>query len=314
MNKIHVLAATLLALPSLAGAQTAPAINAILSFSTTSVGNDNGTARQNAFNLVSDVVFSDMVSLGFDAEYARISNDAFDITMDVNRLQLEPTLHLSNGIYVGAYMQNWTASVMGSSISADGSGAFAGYDAGMWTVEGYFGTTSSAAIFGLENLMNVQNLGATVTVRPMENLELFAHVARIRVDNEEFGLIGDLNLRAFGGQYDLNNGFMVYAANQSLQLGIETTALNQTAIGVGFDLSRLNSSIPGTVTLELARNSVEGGLIDDNVATIGWVMPIGKAKTTPLSSIARTARGGIRGAVVAGAGSLTLLSALGSPG
>lgn len=314
MKKNHVLAAILLAFPSLAGAQTAPAINAVLSFSTTSVGNDSGTSRQNAFNIVSDVVFSDMLSLGFDAEYARISNDGSDITMDVNRLQLEPTLHFSNGIYVGAYMQNWTASVLGSSVGADGSGAFAGYDAGKWAVEGYFGTTSADAIFGLDNPMDVQNVGLSVTVRPMENLEIFAHVARTRVDSEEFGLIGDLNLRAFGGQYDLKNGFMVYAANQSLQLGIETTALNQTALGVGFDLSRLNSSIPGTVTLEMARNSVQDGLIDDNVVTIGWVMPIGKAKATPLSSIARTAHGGIRGAVLAGAGSLMLLSTIGSPG
>ena len=200
------------------------------------------------------------------------------------------------------------------SIGLDGTGAFAGYDAGIWAVEGYFGTTSMEVPESPTAMPNAKNTGLTVTLRPMENLEIFAHGASTRIDGDTSGPIGELDLRAFGAQYNLNNGVMVYGAYQTLQLGVGASSLDQTAIGVGFDLARLNSSIPGTVTLELARNASEGGSSYTNIATIGWVMPIGKAKATPLSSIARTARGGIRGAFVAGAGSMSLLSSLGGAG
>lgn len=304
MSRNHVLSAALIAFPCLAAAQTAPTVNATLSFSTTSVQFDNVSTRQNAFNLVSDTVFSDAFSLGFDADYGRITEDRTNMHMDLTRLQLEPTLHLSNGIYVGAYMQRATTAVTFLSVSLDSTGAFAGYDAGNWAVEGYAGNTTADVNMGNNSAPTLNNMGATVTLRPMENLELFAHVAKSEVQDSSTSL----DLSSFGGQYDLNNGMMVYAVKQSLEMGLGGPSVDQVALGAGFDLSRLNSKLPGTVTLELAPLSSEGNSITDSIATIGWIMPIGKAKAVPLSSIARTARGGIRGAFVAGAGSMSLLS------
>jgi hypothetical protein len=270
---------------------------------------DTVNTRQNAFNLVSDIALSDAFSLGFDVDYGRISADQSNLHFDLTRLQLEPTLHLSNGVYVGAYLQRATTAIPIFSVSLDSAGAFAGYDAGTWAVEGYVGNTTLDVNIGNNSVQSLRNTGLTVTVRPIENLELFAHVAQSRGDDQILFGVGNVDLRSVGGQYDMNNGITLYAATQSLGMGDSSMPLRQNAIGAGFDLSRLNDKLPGTVTLELARNSVEGGS-DQTITTIGWVMPIGKGKATPLSSIARTARGGIRGAFVAGAGSMSLLSSL----
>lgn len=306
MNRTHLLSAALMAFPCLAIAQTAPTVNATLSFSTTSVPLNTTTTRQNAVNLVSDIVISDAFSLGFDVDYGQIAQNQSNLNADLTRLQLEPTLHLSNGIYLGAYVQRATTAISILSVSLDSRGAFAGYDAGAWAVEGYFGTTTADVSLGNNPIPSMKNNGLTVTLRPMEHLELFAHVANSDLQNA----VGSINLRAFGGQYDLNNGVMVYAVKQSMHLGPDGPSVDQIALGAGFDLSQLNSNLVGTITLEVAPLSSNGNSITDRITTISWIMPIGKAKATPLSSIARTARGGIRGAFVAGAGSMSLLSSL----
>lgn len=309
MNKIHLLSAALAAFPCAAVAQSTPTVNATLSFSTALI--------QNAFNLVSDFAINDTFSLGFDADYGRVGAANTNVNFDLTRLQLEPTVHFGNGAYVGAYFQRATAAISVISVSLDSAGVFAGYDGGAWAIDGYVGNTTPDVSMNDDAVPSLRNTGVTVTVRPAENLELFAHGARTSDSEGGFGFGegsfgGNVDLSAFGGQFTLNNGVTVYAATQRFQTGDSGTALRQTALGAGFDLSRLNDNLPGTVTVEVARNS-DAFSNDSTVTTLGWVLPIGKAKAAPLSSIARTARGGIRGAFVAGAGSMSLLGGLANP-
>lgn len=312
MNKTYILCTALAALPCAAAAQSTPSVSAALSFSTSAINSDSADTRQTAFNFVSDIAFSDAISLGFDADYGRVTAGGSDVNFDLTRLQLEPTYHFGNGAYVGAYVQRATTAISIISISLDSTGAFAGYDAGTWAVDGYIGNTVPDTNMGGNAVPSLRNTGATVTLRPAENLELFAHAAQSNGGAGSENFIDDVKLLSLGGQYNLNNGITVYAATQRMEVSNSGMPLRQTALGAGFELARLNANMPGTVTLEVARNSAEG-TGDSMVTTIGWIMPIGKAKAAPLSGIARTARGGIRGAFVAGAGSMSLLSSMNTP-
>lgn len=287
----HRLAAiiALAMIPNLADAQVMPKVNGILSFSVGTVRIDGPGAQQNAMNLVSDLVFSDGFSLGFDADVVNLLPDSAGPDITLTRVQLEPTWHLSNGVYVGGYVQRTGISAYAASL--DSAGGFAGYDAGTWAFEGYLGQSRTNGTT-LRAFPTLANAGATLTLRPAPNVQLFAHIDQTRADSDGFGM----DMRSIGGQFDFNNGMMIYGAAQELAES-NSEMLQTTTLGAGFDLSRLNSALAGMITLEQTRNTVPNAF-DETITRLGWVMPIGKAKAMPLDSAARVARGGVRGAYV----------------
>jgi len=306
-RKLFLVASTVVAtMPLLAVAQTSPEMNGTLSFSTTVTNGDAQKSKQTAFNFVSDIVFSERFSLGLDVDYGRVNPSGTDApNATLNRIQLEPTLSFGNGSYVGAYYQYASGAISIFSVGLESAGVFAGYDADKWAVEGYAGRTSMDLSFGGGD-MSASNIGLTAFVRPTDSLEIFGHAAQANLRDDA----GKIKIFAMGAQYDFDSGLMGYVAAETVDFGdIFGGTGSQVAFGFGYDLAKWTPNMRGTVTFEVARNHFEGGM-NNNAVTIGWLIPIGGAKSTPLSSVARTARGGTRAPFVAGVGSLGLLGTL----
>ena len=303
MKKLAIVSATCLALaPLSAHAQAVTTFDGVLSFSTTTFSKNGERSRQTAFNMVSDIKFSEKFSLGFDADFGKLkASSSGSLNTTLTRLQLEPTLSFANGSYVGAFAQHAAASIYLFSVGIDTAGVFAGYDSGNWGVEGYLGSsTVDIAYAGL----SATNYGLTAFYKPVPNLELFGHVAQADLSDNA----GQITLLAFGAQYDFENGVMAYGATEKFDLGgLFGGSVSQYAFGVGYDLTKASEKLAGTITVEVAQNSFDSAG-SENLFTVGWLIPLGKATATPLSSIARTARGGTRAPFVAGSGSSVLLS------
>lgn len=294
-----ILASSLLSAP----VRAETSVDGVLSFSTTTISQNGTRSRQNAFNMVSDIKFSGTFSLGFDADFGKLSSGSFGgVGSSLSRLQLEPTLTFANGAYVGAFAQHASASISILSIGLDTTGAFAGYESANWGVEGYAGRTTLDV--GMD--LTASNYGLTAFIKPVKNLEFFGHIARAKLSNES----GKIALSALGGQYNFDNGLMAYAAAEKFDMGgLLGGSVSQRAFGVGYDLTKASDKLAGTIMLEVAKNRFDYGS-NQNIVTLGWMIPLGKATATPLSSIARTARGGTRAPFVAGIGSSLLLSNL----
>ena len=109
------------------------------------------------------------------------------MTLHLTRFQLEPTLHLANGAYVGTYFQNASISMTPIGLNIESFGVFGGYDAQVWSIDGYIGDTSVSA---LGESIDSTNIGATFTVRANEKLNLYAHLAQADIGIES----GDSNI------------------------------------------------------------------------------------------------------------------------
>ena len=287
----------LIFVPMAGAAQTAPTIDGTVSISTTAIDVEGSDFRLNALNVVTDINFSNSFSIGLDLDNGRQSlADGIDVNM--KRVQIEPTWTFENGAYVGAYFQTASTDVSILSVTLDNVGVFGGYAQERWSVDAYFGETSTG--FAMLDEAEATNAGLTFSANPTENLELFGHHAR--ADLKGSGSAGDITLSALGAEYNYDNGLMTYAAAGTFEADFfGDTTLQHFAIGGGAQLSKLGLNAPGMLTLELAKTDGDSG-IDQNQVTLGWVFGIGNGDATPLNGIARIARGGIRGPFVGGIG------------
>jgi hypothetical protein len=303
-----LICAALLGAASSANADGGLKVDGALSFSLTRAKVEGMSFDQAAFNLVSDLWFSDQLSLGFDLDFGRLSADGN--SLNLQRFQLEPTVHLSNGAYIGTYFQDASIRATPIGIGLNSYGVFGGMDAERWAIEGYLGRTSlSGGMFDEAGSISADNIGVTLTFRPTDKMEIFGHFA-----SGEPGMGEDttkISVTAIGAQYDFSNGLKTYGAFE--RFSFMGSDIDGIAIGGVYALSALGSDLPGSMTLELGRTDIGSGIGQTQV-TIGWLIPLGGGSVEPLSSIARTARGGTRSPIVAGFGSLGLLGALGGIG
>lgn len=282
-------------------AQTAPTIDGTVSISTTTIDVEGSNYRLNALNVVSDINFSDSFSIGLDLDNGRQSISD-DITVNLKRFQIEPTWTFENGAYVGAYFQTASTDITFISVTLDNVGVFGGYAQESWSVDAYFGETSTG--IGISAETEARNAGLTFSANPTQKLELFGHYARAEI--EDSGDTGEISLSALGAEYAFDNGIMTYAAAGTFEADfLGDTTLKHLAIGTGAKLSAIGLKAPGMLTLELARTDGDFG-IEQNQVTLGWVFGIGNGNATPLNGIARIARGGIRGPFVGGIGAFGL--------
>ena len=296
-------AAALLLAASSAQAEGVLPFDGVMSLSYTAFNSKWSSANQSAFNLVSDVNFSDQFSMGLDIDYGRITSNGD--SANLNRFQLEPTLRLPNGSYLGAYYQDASVQVTPAGFSLASYGIFGGYDAAKWGVDAYLGT-STVDMMG--NSLDSNNIGLTVTLKPTDKLEVFGHFAQGNPSDLLDG-IETISVSAIGAEYDFEKGLMAYWAVERFDLaGQNVTAF---AIGAGYDLVAHGSKVPGTITLE-AGQSLWGDVdLTQTQVTVGWLIPLGNGEVQPLSSILRTARGGTRSPIVAGFGSMGMLGVIG---
>ena len=253
-----------------------------------SFSRNDDSQGQLQFNLESDVKFSEKFSLGFDYDNSRTSSDG--MTLHLTRFQLEPTLHLANGAYVGTYFQNASISMTPIGLNIESFGVFGGYDAQVWSIDGYIGDTSVSA---LGESIDSTNIGATFTVRANEKLNLYAHLAQadIVIESRDSNIV---RLSAFGADYAVQKHLSVYGAMESISsLG---DSIDGIALGAAYDLAGSGLSVPGTVTIELGQGGVQDMSV--NIVTVGWIIPLGNGTVKPLNSMIRTAQGGTRSPLV----------------
>lgn len=284
-------------LPMASFAQTAPTIDGTASISTTAIKVDSSDFRLNALNVVTDIKFSEKFSIGLDLDQGRQSiNDGLSINM--RRVQLEPTWTFENDTYVGAFGQTASTDISIFSITIDNMGVLGGYDQESWSVEAYFGQSSTDFV-GSDSI-DARNAGLTFVAKPTEQLELFGHYARAEIKDADGA--GSISLSAFGAEYDYDNGIMTYASAGTFEADLfSDSRVKHVAIGGGAQLSEIGFNAPGLLTIELAQTDYDFG-IEQNQVTLGWVIGIGNGDATPLNGIARIARGGVRGPFVAGTG------------
>jgi hypothetical protein len=304
MSMTKLTAANLLAVsalvlaPAAMTAQTAPTIDATLSLSTTSLQVDGADYRLNALNLVADINISDKFTLGLDLDQGRQTYMS-DTAIKMNRVEIAPEWAFDNGAYVGVYGQTATTTVSIISVTVDNIGVFAGYDQDRWSIAAYAG--ESATDFGNTAEFRGSNAGLTLVGRPTEQLELFGHYASARMANDIGAQDRDITVSALGAQYSYGNGMMAYVAGGTFDAGLFDQKLSQLAIGGGADLAQFSANLPGMLTFEIAQTDDNAGF-EQNQLTLGWVVGLGNGTPIPLNGIARVARGGIKGPLIAGTG------------
>ena len=276
-----------------ANADAGFAFDGAMSLSYSNFNTEGFATNQIAFNLVSDIKFSDKLSLGLDVDHGRLS--ANGTTANLERIQLEPTVVLANGSYAGAYYQDASVDVYIFGVSLESYGVFGGYDAKSWALDGYIGKSK----LDLGNDVTSNNFGATFTLRPNEKLDVFGHFAQ-GSPSDNISSSETISVTAIGGEYRVKPGLMTYAAFERFQVSGQHA--DGYAVGAGYDLSSNGSKLPGTVTVEVGK--IGASYVDQTNVTVGWLIPLGNGKLQPLSSMVRTARGGIRSPLVAAFGSM----------
>jgi hypothetical protein len=298
----------------------------VMSFSLSNAEMMGVSSNQATYNFVSHAKFSEKFSLGLDLDYGNLKAGGETVTS--KRFQLAPTFSFGNGSYAGAYFQDTSLQVSVIGVGLQGFGAFAGHDAGKWAIDGYVGSTGlnlgSTATAGDDDLqddptasldpsISTQNFGVTATFRPADNLEVYGHFSR--GDLSIGPVSGNISVTALGAEYNFQNGLMAYGAFERFSI-LGQADLDGISIGAGYDLSSSGANIPGTLTVEFGRTDLGVDLEGDDLegapsikqtqVTIGWLIPLGNSDVKPLNSTSRAARGGIRGPIAIGTGTLGL--------
>lgn len=280
----------------------------VMSFSLSNAEMMGTSSSQVTYNLTSNTKFSEKFSLGLDLDYGNLSAGGETITS--KRFQLAPTFNIGNGSYAGVYFQDTSLQLSVVGAGLQGFGAFAGHDAGKWAIDGYVGATGlnlgSLATQGEEvlgdNSISTQNYGFTATFRPADNVEVFGHFSQGELSIEEVS--GNISVTAIGAQYNFQNGLMAYGAFERFSV-LGELDVDGIAIGGGYDLATSGANLPGTLTFEIGKTDLGMG-VDQTQLTVGWLIPLGNGAAKPLNSIVRAARGGIRGPIAIGAGTMGL--------
>ena len=296
----------------------------MMSFSLSNAEMMGESSSQATYNLASNVKFSEKFSLGLDLDYGNLKAGGETITS--KRFELAPTFLIGNGSYAGAYFQDTSLQVSVIGVGLQGFGAFAGHDAGKWAIDGYVGSTglnlgSLATQNQEENeeetvdpSITVQNYGITATLRPSDKLEVFGHFSQGDLSVEEVS--GNVSVTAIGAQYNFQNGLMAYGAFERFSI-LGQADIDGVAIGAGYDLASSGANLPGTLTVEFGRTDLGADLegapsLNQTQVTIGWLIPLGNSNVKPLNSVVRAARGGIRGPIAIGVGTMGLGGVVGA--
>jgi hypothetical protein len=287
-----------------------------MSFSLSTAEMMGVSSNQATYNFVSHAKFSEKFTLGLDLDYGNLKAGGETVTS--KRFQLAPTFSFGSGSYAGAYFQDTSLQVSVIGVGLQGFGAFAGHDAGKWAIDGYVGSTGlnlgSALTAGAtddllgDTSISTQNFGVTATFRPADNLEVYGHFSR--GDLSIGPVSGNISVTALGAEYNFQNGLMAYGAFERFSI-LGQADIDGVAIGAGYDLASSGANLPGTLTVEFGRTDLGADLegapsINQTQVTIGWLIPLGNSDAKPLNSVARAARGEIRGPIAIGVGTMGL--------
>lgn len=297
MTKVSrlVLAGALTSIGAAASAQTA--LDATFSLGYSNSSSDIADYSTTSLGIATDIRLTDAFSIEADLDFARLDLDDVagtdvDESLDLQRFALAPRYRLENGLVLGAYVQRASLDIdelVGGSddLEADSYGLTLGYEAGGLGVEGYVGQTDTDP--ELPDV-DITDLGFRADYEMSDDLSVAGLFARTTLDEE--GGSGEVDLDTLGvaGAYDITPAFSVFGGLGSFDASGTPFAGSSMALGVSYDLNNVGQLPPVTVSLELARTTVEIGAsseAEDEIDTIrlGLSIPLGEgASDVPLNS------------------------------
>ena len=211
--------------------------------------------------------------LDLSAGTKRYMVDGFDL--DVNEANIDLGYAFGNGFYAGIFAESFS---FGYDITS--RGVFAGYDAGHFAGEAYFGTME------VPFSEDTNQFGFRGTYSLGGNTDFAAEVARTTSD--EFD--DDLDYLGLSVSHKLSDTFGVFGSVQRLS-GAFDEDLTAVSLGGSYTLSNGMS-----IALEVARLKLDVSEVDS--ATLGFSIPLGgKSKSvSPADGVAADVAGGSRGA------------------
>ncbi|WP_319826094.1 porin [Thalassovita sp.] len=224
--------------------------------------------------------------LGVDAAIGKLKMSGTPIDESVNYFALTGMYGLSNGLSVGAYAERGAVSdstLIPVDLEMTSFGLVLGYSLGSVDGEIYYGTSDTDP--SLPAGIDVNDLGLRAAFSPVQNVEVNAVIARTRISGG--GPDVDLDLIGLGGSYAINHALTAFGGVQKASLDI--LSADATTIGLGLAYQTAALGIPTTLSLEVARTSIDVGGPSEDVDTVrvGISIPLGKSATSvPLNSVA----------------------------
>jgi len=290
-----VLAGALTSIGAAASAQTA--LDATFSLGYSNSSSDIADYSTTSLGIATDIALTDAFSIEADLDFARLDLDDVagtdvDESLDLQRFALAPRYRLENGLVLGAYVQRASLDIdelVGGTddLEADSYGLTLGYEAGGLDVEGYIGQTDTDP--ELPDV-DINDLGFRADYEISDALSVGGLFARTTLDQEGGPIEVDLDTLGVAGAYDITPAFSVFGGLGSFDASGTPLAGSSMALGVGYDLNNVGQLPPVTVSLELARTTVEIGPssdAEDEIDTIrlGLSIPLGEgASDVPLNS------------------------------
>ncbi|MEC7962846.1 MAG: porin [Pseudomonadota bacterium] len=197
------------------------------------------------------------------------------IDLDVNEANIDLGYAFGNGFNAGIFAESFSFGVDVAS-----RGVFAGYDAGNFAGEAYFGTMESP--FGED----FNQFGFRGTYSLGGNTDFAAEVARTTFDDFD----EDVDYLGLSVSHKLNDTFGVFGSVQRLS-GAFDEDLTAVSLGGSYTLSNGMS-----IALEVARFKQD--VFEVDTATLGFSIPLGgkSNSVSPADGVAADVAGGSRGA------------------
>lgn len=273
--------------------------------STFTLGYSNSSTDAGDYSSVSLGIANEIrlnnITIDADIDFARLDLDDTSADLDLRRFALAPRYRFSNGLVLGAYFQRVTAELdnagflTGLDGDADSYGLILGYENENLTVEGFIGETETDP--DIPNT-DITDFGVTADYDASERLSVAGLFARTTVDAPG----GEVDADAIGiaASYDVTEAFQVFGSYGNFDVSDIDLDGNSVAIGVGYDIDDIGQLPPVTVSLELARTTLESGGQSEDIDTVrlGLSVPFGEGVSdVPLNSAASSFGGSDRTAV-----------------
>ena len=293
-----LLAGTVASVAGAAAAQSAFDSTVTLGYSNSS--SDVGDYSSVSLGIANEIRLNN-VTIDADIDFARLDPDDTSAELDLRRFALAPRYRFDNGLVLGAYFQRVTAELddagflTGLDGDADSYGLILGYETENLTVEASIGETETDP--DAPNT-DITDFGVTADYDASDRLSVAGLLARTTVDAPG----GDVDADAIGiaASYDVTEAFQVFGGYGNLDVSDSDADGDSIAIGVGYDLGGMGELPPVTVSLELARTTLDAGGQSEDIDTVrlGLSIPIGEGVSdVPLNSAASSFGGSDRTAV-----------------
>jgi len=234
-----------------------------------------------------DVTYDNRLSFGATASSAKADIEGIAEDVGVNVFGLTGGVGFANFWTAGAYVELSRIDIDGlGSESLDSYGLSLGYGSDMMAFEAFLGETDTDILTGTG--VDWTDLGATALFNIGTDGAVGGHVVRSRLSGG--GGEADLTSIGLGGHFAFGNGFVGFAGVTRAEVDDLVGDLTTVGFGIGYDLSTM-ANFPATVSLELARSSIDDGTdsYDEDTIRFGLTLPFGGAKTAPMNSVAANA-------------------------